>query len=147
MEQKKLNGISKAFNKAYEKYFGSEIFYIRFLPEETIVTKMYNESATKKYDRANKVSFHGSVLFNPTAKQSELAGLKKEATAIVTFVTQSLVDQGIINAGWRERCISDRLEVTDRFGVTKEYSIVEVGEGLQLSNNYIFTNLGVKEIA
>ncbi|MBO8161150.1 MAG: hypothetical protein H0Z24_05890 [Thermosipho sp. (in: Bacteria)] len=138
MQQNEIDKISEAFSDAWKEFFGQEMYYIKFKDTNTPSDTLYYENDVKEYDRVNKIKFYGSIKFNPTKKEIELAGLKEEVTAIITVVTKQLVDAGI-----QEVSFNDLIEITDRFGNTSEYSIIDKNLKVQFSNNFIFTKIGV----
>lgn len=141
MRQSEIDQISEAFLDAWVEFFGQKMHYIRYIGTSSPYDELYNESKRKVYDEVNKIEFHGSIKYNPTQKEIELAGLDKNVSAIVTLVTKELVDKGVTKLKFE-----DIIEVEDRFGEKERYNITSVAKKVQFSNNFIFTKIGVNEL-
>ena len=140
MRQAEIDQISDAFHDAWEEFFGQKMSYIKYLGTSSSYSKLYNESKHKVYDTENKIDFYGSIKYSPTKKEIELAGSDENINAIVTLVTKELIDKGINNIEFE-----DLIEIEDRFGEVKTYSINSISKKVQFSNNFIFTKVGVNE--
>lgn len=141
MRQTEIDQISEAFLDAWKEFFGQKMYYIQYVGTSSPYDKLYNESKKKVYDEVNKISFHGSIKYNPTQKEIELAGLDKKVHAIVTLVSKELIDKGI-----NEIEFEDIIEIEDRFGKKERYNISSFTKKVQFSNNFIFTKIGVNKL-
>lgn len=138
MKQTEIDQISNAFLDAWKEFAGTEMFLVKYLPEQTPYTDLYRESKVKTYDIDNKISFYGSIKFNPTVEEKEELGVTKNITAIITLVTKNLRDNGVTSID-----LNDIIEYTNDIGITLKFNIVTEVPNVQFSNTFIFTKLGV----
>lgn len=139
MLERELNEISQAFLEAWTEAFGQEMYYIRFLSESTSSHSVYREATTKVYDTSNKKLFHGSIKQKPLEEQMDIAENTGISTAIITYVSKELIDQGIVFPS-----LNDIIQYTTYDGRTLTWEIISVQERVQFSDWRIFTKVGVR---
>lgn len=141
MKQSEIDQISDSFIEAWKEFFGQVIYYVRFLGVSQ-KDDLYNESKHKIYDYANKIPLHGSIKYSPTEKEIELAGLDKNVNAIITVVTKELEDNNI-DIDVTDADFKDLIEIPQKNGKSKLFSITSINKKVQFSDNFIFTKIGV----
>ena len=142
MDVSEIDDISDSFIEAWTEFFGQEMYYIRFLRDSNTPHNVYNDSRKKIYDEDNKVLFHGSLKEKPTAEELGMGGLKALPSGVITFVTKELRDAGIT-----ELSTNDCIEATPYAQPTIRFNIVSDQGKVQLTDQKIFTKLGVKEMS
>lgn len=136
MSQAEIDDISISFLDAWNEYFGMPAYYCKSLPRNPKY-QLYDEEPNPQ-----PFTFIGpmpaSKIENPTLLQLEEFGLSEESTAIFTFVTKSLVDNGITSINNRD------IVKTDENGGTL-YEVTSYSRTTQFVSTFIFTALGVRD--